>query len=183
MRWCLHLAVIVSTMLLFVFVVAWPMSYRWALVGTTESTGIDIRYGRINVEHGWLWEYTDAPSLTFINSPKSRSGLNLFSLDRLGDRQWSVLGTKFYWTHDVTEMITATNPINAQNRRYAGWAVSVPLWQPALLSALLPMLWFFRWRKRSKPYRRKRGLCVKCGYDLRGGTSESASCPECGTTP
>jgi hypothetical protein len=29
----------------------------------------------------------------------------------------------------------------------------------------------------------RRGLCPKCGYDLRGGgSSESTACPECGTT-
>ena len=28
--------------------------------------------------------------------------------------------------------------------------------------------------------RRKRGLCVKCGYDLRGTSQPLAKCPECG---
>jgi hypothetical protein len=28
--------------------------------------------------------------------------------------------------------------------------------------------------------RAKRGLCVKCGYDLRGRGANSTACPECG---
>jgi len=36
-----------------------------------------------------------------------------------------------------------------------------------------------RYRQRRDAYRRKRGLCVKCAYDLRG--LPEPRCPECGT--
>lgn len=43
----------------------------------------------------------------------------------------------------------------------------------ALVGLGLPLV-----TRRRKRRRRKRGLCVKCGYDLRG--NESGVCPECG---
>jgi hypothetical protein len=41
-----------------------------------------------------------------------------------------------------------------------------------------------QWRENRVASRIKRGLCAKCGYDLRGGSgaaTESPTCPECGT--
>ena len=37
---------------------------------------------------------------------------------------------------------------------------------------------FVGWIQGRRAIRRKRGLCIKCGYDLRGDFS--AGCPECG---
>jgi hypothetical protein len=54
--------------------------------------------------------------------------------------------------------------------------VVVPMWAPTLLAAVAPVLWAIAlWRHRRA---RRQGVCVRCGYDLRG--SESAACPECG---
>jgi len=53
------------------------------------------------------------------------------------------------------------------------WIISVPYWSPVLLAALLPALWFYKWRHRPRP-----GRCLACGYDLR---ASSDRCPECGT--
>ena len=62
-----------------------------------------------------------------------------------------------------------------------GWqylSVSAPLWGLAILFSLYPTVGFIRapvqrWR------RRKRGVCVRCGYNLTGNVS--GVCPECGT--
>jgi hypothetical protein len=51
--------------------------------------------------------------------------------------------------------------------------VGVPLWAPLALSAVMPLEWLWRRRKRATP-----GACVTCGYDLR---ATPGRCPECGT--
>ncbi len=62
-----------------------------------------------------------------------------------------------------------------KNPRLGYWRVAIPFWIPASLFSIVllpPVVQSYRRRKR-----RKLGLCVKCGYDLRGS---SARCPECG---
>jgi len=54
----------------------------------------------------------------------------------------------------------------------------IPLWAPALLFAFYPC-WIWRGRLRTRYYRRRHNLCVKCGYSLEGNVS--GTCPECGT--
>ena len=53
-----------------------------------------------------------------------------------------------------------------------------PVWFLTLILAMLPTIWFLRWRKR-------RNLpditCPSCGYDLTG--NETGKCPECGHEP
>lgn len=55
--------------------------------------------------------------------------------------------------------------------------VKCPMWMVALAASIYPAIAFIRgplrWYRR-----RKRGLCVRCGYDLTGNVS--AVCPECG---
>ncbi len=50
--------------------------------------------------------------------------------------------------------------------------VVIPIWALVVLFAT-PTLWLWRCDRRRQP-----GLCVKCGYDLRGNAS--GVCPECG---
>ena len=58
------------------------------------------------------------------------------------------------------------------------WAViTVPMWAPFLLFATYPTIAFMRGPLR-RYRRRKRGLCLRCGYDLRGTTG--GVCSECG---
>ena len=53
--------------------------------------------------------------------------------------------------------------------------VIVPLWFTAWLFAMPPGLWLRRYRRRRD--RIRRGLCLRCGYDLRASPD---ACPECG---
>ena len=50
-----------------------------------------------------------------------------------------------------------------------------PIWPITLASAILPTFSTLRWRRRRT--RTRRGLCIHCGYDLRGGGDV---CSECG---
>lgn len=53
--------------------------------------------------------------------------------------------------------------------------ISVGLWVPALLCLAGGCVSFFHGRRRRN--RKKLGLCLKCGYDLRASEER---CPECG---
>lgn len=56
---------------------------------------------------------------------------------------------------------------------YDAWII--PYWPLAVATGALPLLWFPRFLRRA--YRRRKGLCASCGYDLRASGDR---CPECG---
>jgi hypothetical protein len=70
--------------------------------------------------------------------------------------------------------------------RAEGWLPLHPIWPGFAINTLFyaAVLWVLfsapfalrKWR------RIRRGLCPKCGYDLRNRPSDSAVCPECGAT-
>src|SRR5262245_2747467 len=58
----------------------------------------------------------------------------------------------------------------------AVYAFALPFWFLTLLSGILPVRAVFRMVRSRR--RQHRGLCQRCGYDLRASTGK---CPECGT--
>lgn len=81
----------------------------------------------------------------------------------------------------------------SRHRYYAGtwevtgftsWSMAIPIWMVILALAAAPVTWVaFRAppfiRRHSLTARRlRRGLCIRCGYDLTGNVS--GVCPECG---
>lgn len=54
-----------------------------------------------------------------------------------------------------------------------------PSWWTITFITLFPAM-FIYFPGRRKRRRRKLGLCVRCGYDLRGQSDASSGCPECG---
>lgn len=59
------------------------------------------------------------------------------------------------------------------------YAISAPLAGCALIFAAFPLYSFITGPLRTR-HRRRRGLCVQCGYNLAGNTT--SICPECGTS-
>jgi hypothetical protein len=53
--------------------------------------------------------------------------------------------------------------------------VSIPYWIPAIVLVSVALACMRPGHQRR--FRARRGLCVRCGYDLAGGTQQ---CPECG---
>ena len=52
------------------------------------------------------------------------------------------------------------------------------IWFFLVLLAVYPVTFLLSTPRRRRRQRMEQGLCVRCGYDLRG--SESSRCPECG---
>ena len=67
----------------------------------------------------------------------------------------------------------STTPVFCERTR-----IEIPLWSPLILFSLYPAVAFIRGPCRRHRRRRKKGLCLECGYDLTGNVS--GICPECG---
>lgn len=73
-----------------------------------------------------------------------------------------------------------TGPFRLSGKLYTSRRrlIVVPYWFPAIVFAVLPGLWAGGWlRNRRRVLRGRRGLCERCGYDLRASADR---CPECG---
>jgi len=148
------------------------------------------------------------PSLVFrsVNVWSAQGGVGVY-VDEIGESpapygEPSETSTSFYWATDRMKMY----PYVPIHRLQQGWSIQalgitlfesrneylvpgfqltrsraavVPYW--ALLLPFLPLpVWrLMKWRRsRRTRYRRRNGLCLSCGYDLRGTPDR---CPECGT--
>jgi hypothetical protein len=56
----------------------------------------------------------------------------------------------------------------------------VPWWLVFAAAGTPPLWWLLTLPRLLRRRRRERGLCERCGYDLRG-SKEAGRCPECGT--
>jgi hypothetical protein len=77
------------------------------------------------------------------------------------------LGFDVYWT--------IWRPPLGTNSYIAHRGIIVPQWSLIVLTLILPSVRFRRFLRRR--YRVRHGLCLSCGYDLRGSVGK---CPECG---
>ena len=122
-------------------------------------------------------------------------GASYFSIsyERTLDGTWTRLelaGAKFYYMQAGFSEVDTTigewsidgfsfksgSPVPWMTFGPFWWSVNMPLWIPTILFGSLFSYWYaLPLHRRYK--RTKLGLCVKCGYDLRGS---SERCPECG---
>lgn len=115
-----------------------------------------------------------------LESARWGEGRTIFSFDA-ADREWhewQVLdgwGTKRYYRFLGFRWLTGDLVSSTDPGSKPFFSIRIPFWPLELLAAsvlLAPAVKDIRVR-----LRRRRGLCVQCGYDLRG---IAAICPECG---
>ncbi len=86
-----------------------------------------------------------------------------------------VIAGSVVWSHGFTSWHTGFWRFTCET--FNGMTlIRFPLWLPCLLFAATPVYDLTTLHRRRK--RKKLGLCVKCGYDLRGSKER---CPECGS--
>ena len=110
----------------------------------------------------------------------------VYSADGIGSRSVFLHGGAFGYVNFKGFTVEEAGDISVQGfRGFAtewvprfGRVIVIPLWIPTLLFAsLFVVLYLPPLHRRRK--RKKLGLCLKCGYDVRASRDR---CPECGTT-
>ena len=143
----------------------------------------------------WAWSYRRLDVVKWRGNKAAASVLTFHGGFHVGWAHWVNPGgraTGFAYDHMPAEHLPRNFDFVARcawRRRLAGFAVGfdatpagdrgvhlrVPLASVACVAAVAPLL---AWRRRARRARRvSRGLCVRCGYDLRG---TPGACPECG---
>jgi hypothetical protein len=169
LRWAFNLAMAVSALLCVILSVEWVRLYvdpglgDWAswgregAVGTVSFYGVALAHGEIIFVEEW------GPSYALDAQP----GFDLQSN--------SVPGPPVPAPHSFSfeEDLVST----ARHRM-----LLVPYWFVLSATVILPMCWLLASSLRGSRLqsRRKRGLCLACGYDLR---ATPGRCPECGAVP
>ncbi len=120
---------------------------------------------------------------------KSPSVDRLISDQILGETRWDFCGVEYSrqllycgrWGVDYSHQLVYIGH-DVPRHPVAYVSLIIPFWLPVVVFLIGPLLTFVpalvvRLRRRR---RRKRGLCLTCGYDLRATPDR---CPECGTVP
>jgi len=171
LRWTFHILTLMSLVLMIASCVAWVRS-GWnsenvvrqggnGLIAAGYTNGrcmlFELVFHEGDIPISWHWWSTDEgidAADSFLNDATASIRLGAFEYHTIRPAD----------NHPTIKKFTI---------------VFVPIWFMTLLFTILPMWWLLAYRKRSKGYRLKRGLCLTCGYDMRASPD---TCPECGHT-
>jgi hypothetical protein len=129
-----------------------PLPSRWSL--STSS-------GTLRLTH----------DLSYIDPAEVKSVISSFKHER------SLLGFGVKQSEEFHSWpVTSRGPFSSITYGTVTKTHYMPLWACLVLLGILPTIQYSRLARRLR--RRRRGLCLNCGYDLR---ASPAKCPECGT--
>jgi hypothetical protein len=172
-RWAFNILAGVSLVLCMATVVLWVRSYRTPIHRTRVTATFDQHTVQA-FEGGVHWSKMLA-ARSFRTDELARppvrdsSGGGAKPIERIDRRLIPGIAWREGW---------ATEQLKSGPFRYAIYcSISVHLVVPVFMTALVPIAWMLTWPGRRRLRRVERGLCGRCGYDLRA-TSER--CPECG---
>ena len=163
----------VSLLLCGVVVAGWVRSHFVSERVTWHGTG-ELRGRRVNAMHSVTSGRGQVRVLTSYFGPKHPNPRMTYET---GPAERAVKGRALHRRLGFSyyEWVDAGAPATAWN--LGGRDVSVPYWLAAVVLAMPATLWLAARGRRRRRWRRERGLCVVCGYDLR---ATPARCPECG---
>lgn len=133
-----------------------------------------LTFHRGQAEFEWYWQTDDAVAVTDPLTPDPQPG-GWFAHART-PRADRPRGRGFYYL------------AGPDSWPFAWVARGVPMWFPVALAGVLPGLAAGLWWRHHRRGRRRaaRGLCGRCGYDLRATPDKGGGllcrCPECGAT-
>jgi hypothetical protein len=155
-RGALRFLALLSGLLCLAFVALWVRSY-WAL----DSVFFE------SIDHGYLISSSQGRIRAFRRDAVYGSGGVLRgSYPPLTFSEATAPGRR--------EILGISSGASTFNGAPARWII-VPLWVLSVITAILPAMWLWHWRRMAR--RVRAGFCRACGYDLRATPQQ---CPECG---
>jgi hypothetical protein len=141
---------------------------------------------------GWTYVFRSSPELLgarcFFGSDSEKVGIGCVYWNQFPERpdwleEFTRVSAAFRWPQEIKTFTYVRRDVKGHRDSPALFGpvrcvyLVVPFWFPFVLFAAYPALAFLRGPLR-RYRRRKRGLCVRCGYNLTGLTE--SRCPECG---
>jgi hypothetical protein len=170
-RRILMVASAASLLLCFVFLILWPLSYRYEISFGHERAGIPdrrssdyavvINNGRLIGIHAHLWNVTKSSWYWDVHVQPDRGVFSVGWAMAGAIKAWRFGGFGFAFFDPSDEI---------------SFILYMPIWVPPMFAAIAPVR--LAYRRMQRIYRRKAHRCLECGYDLR---ASKTTCPECGT--
>ena len=144
-------------------ILLWAASYFFsiAVISPVKSTAM-----MLEIAKGCVGVASIVPPVVYHGGPEAAGGIG-------GKGIYDVSTIHHFWKSPAFD---GWETIWTPKLKLKPLRIVIPLWIPTLLFLTLTIA-FMRAPLRRR-HRRKRGLCIKCGYDLTG--NESGVCPECG---